>query len=149
MKNTFFCFFCKLKDFKKSRANYNSEPYEFSASVKGAAINTLTVCGFVVLFSAVCGIISETVRSDAIFSLLSPFIEVTCASSFLSRSIFLPRFITLLLTSYAISFSGFSVHLQASAFLRGTDISMKKYYCMKLLQGLFSVIFTLILTAIA
>lgn len=136
------------KAYKKNIAESVNYEYEFSASVKNAASNTLTVCGFVVLFSVICGIFSSIVKNNIISSLLLPFIEVTNAAAYLSSNVFLPDFISLILTSFAISFSGFSVHFQASAFLRGTDIRMKKYYFMKLAQGILSALFTSIFHAI-
>ena len=140
--------FGRKKEFKELSIEYSCEPYDFSSSVKGAALNTLTVCGFVVLFSAICGVFRKVLKNDVITSFLLPLIEVTNASTALAKSKFLPDFISFLLTSFAISFSGFSVHLQASAFLRGTKISMKKYYLMKLIQGFLSVIFSFILVII-
>ena len=136
------------KVYQKSTVKHDYENFEFSSSVKGAAINTLSVCGFVVLFSVICGVLSDLLKNSIILSLFLPFIEVTNASAILAKNTFLPSFIALFLTSFAISFSGFSVHFQAAAFLRGTDISMKKYYAMKLAQGFFSAIITLIIITI-
>lgn len=136
------------KAYKKTMTESANCKYDFSASVKNAASNTLAVCGFVVLFSVICGIFSSIVKNNTISSLLLPFIEVTNAAAHLSRDIFLPDFINLILTSFAISFSGFSVHFQASAFLRETDIKMKMYYFMKFIQGVLSAFFTAILYAI-
>ena len=140
--------FGRGKSYQKSLVEYSDESYDFSSSVRSAAINTLIVCGFVVLFSVICGTLSDLFKNNIFFSFLVPFIEVTNAASMLAKSSFLPSFITLLLTSFAISFSGISVHLQASSFLSETNISMKKYYIMKLLQGFFSIIFTLIIITI-
>lgn len=136
------------KAYKKSTAQSVNCEYDFSESVKNAAANTLTVCGFVVLFSVICGILSSIVKNNTAFYLSLPFIEVTNAAAHLANNNILPYFISLILTSFAISFSGLSVHFQASAFLRGTDIKMKKYCFMKLMQGIFSAIFTFILHVI-
>lgn len=137
------------KSYQKSALKRNCESYEFSTSVKNAAANTLTVCGFVVLFSVLCGILSSMLKINVALSLILPFTEITNAALYLAKNKFLPDFISMLLTSFAVSFSGISVHLQAAVFLRGTDICMKKYYLMKLLQGILSAVITLLFLTIA
>lgn len=112
--------------------------FELTASLKSASKNTLYICGYVTLFSVITGILSEIVKNKALLFAIIPFIEVSNATKLLSRSSLLPSGIALALSAFAISFSGLSVHLQAKSFLSDTDISMKKYYFMKFLQGLFA-----------
>ena len=53
--------------------------------------------------------------------------------------------LSILLTSFLLGFGGFSVLLQVYSIIAKENISIKPYFYGKLLQGLFSVIFTFIL----
>ncbi len=121
---------------------------DFSASVKAAAINTLYICAFIVFFSIVCGILNSVIKNDLIYSIIISFIEISNSAKVLSQSIFFTRKIQMILTSFAISFSGISVHMQAKSFILGTDISMRIYYKTKLLQGFISAFITSLLVII-
>ena len=133
------------KSYKKAPAENNVKAYDFSSSVKGAAHNTLGICGFVVLFSIITGILSDFIKSDIALSFISPFIEITNSARILSKTSFKYEALSIILTSFAISFSGLSVHLQAYSFLSDTKLSMKKYYVMKLVQGFISSFITVII----
>lgn len=122
--------------------------YDFSASVKSSAINTLYVCAFIVFFSIVCGILKSAIKNNLIYSLIIPFIEISNSAKSLSSCSYITQNIEMFLTSFAISFSGISVHMQAKSFILGTDISMKTYYKTKLLQGAISALITLFLIII-
>ena len=115
-----------------------SLPESVSRSVK----NTLTVSGFVVLFSVISGIISIFVKNPFLYSALLSLLEVSGASRFFADISLFSRDFSLILTSFAVSFAGFSVHMQAKSFFIGTDISMRIYYMEKLLQGLISAFIT-------
>ena len=128
----------------RNEREYNTT-YDFTASVKNAAQNTLTICAFVVFFSVISGILSLVIKNEAIYSLLVSISEVSNAAKVLSRSAY-PDYISLALTSFAISFSGISVHAQARCFILGTGISMRRYYTAKILQGALAAVITLIFT---
>lgn len=119
--------------------------YDFISSVKNAATNTLNVCAFVVFFSVISGILSLVIKNEIAYSLAVSIAEVSNAAKVLARSSY-PRKISLSLTSFAISFSGISVHMQAKCFTYGTEISMKRYYITKILQGTLSATVTFFLT---
>lgn len=116
--------------------------YDFSRSVRSAALNTLYICAFIVLFSVICGILTSVITNELIYSLVIPFIEVSNSAKIISRSTLLSCDAGLILTSFAISFSGISVHMQAKSFISETDISMNRYYIAKLMQGFISAIIT-------
>lgn len=116
--------------------------YDFSASIKSAALNTLYICAFIVFFSIVCGILNSTIKNGIIYSIIIPFIEISNSAKALSQAVFFTPNIQMIFTSFAISFSGISVHMQAKSFIIGTDICMKTYYKAKLLQGFISALIT-------
>ena len=113
--------------------------FDFVASIKKGALGTLNVCGFVVIFSVISGIISLFVKNGTLFTLLTSFIEVSCSAKAISTCGF-GICLKTALSAFAVSFSGLSVHLQAKSFIADTDISMKTYYKMKLLQGVLAFI---------
>ena len=126
---------------KRSSSGYSSfrdnEAYDFTASVKNAAANTLNICGFVVFFSVISGIVSIFVTNKTMYMLIISILEVSNATKILSKGI-TTRLLSMPLSSLAISFSGISVHMQARSFLCGTDLSMKRYWTTKALQGILS-----------
>ncbi len=115
--------------------------FDFITSLKKATLNTLNICGFVVIFSVIFGLFTLIVKNSIALTLISPFIEVSNGAKTIAASS-LSTELRIALSSFAVSFSGLSVHLQAKCFTSDSDISMKKYYKMKLLQGFLSFIIT-------
>lgn len=126
----------------KSSSKEHHMDYSLTKSVKNSAQNTVNICGFVVLFSVIIGILSIIIRNELIYSLVIPFLEVSNCAKRLTLSNLFSKAQSLMLTSFAISFSGISVHMQAKSFLLETDLSMKTYYQVKLTQGIISAILT-------
>ena len=119
--------------------------FNIVSSVRNAAENTLYICAFIVLFSVVVGFFSIVIKNDIIYTHLVPFIEIGNAAKTLAKSSALSGKASLIMSSFAVSFSGISVHLQAKSFLEGTDISMKLHFFAKFSQGLVSALITAIL----
>lgn len=119
--------------------------FSFTDAVEHAGISTLYVCSYLLLFSALIGILQAFVLKNTILSaIVLPFLEIGSAVFFLSDCD-LPSWISRALIAFAASFGGLSVHLQAAGLLRGTGISMKRYYAAKLLQGVLSFLIVLAL----
>ncbi len=117
---------------------HKTEDFSFTDTVERAGINTLYVCSYLLLFSALIGILQAFIFKNAVISaIFLPFLEIGSATAFLSQTKLSPIF-SLALTAFAASFGGLSVHLQSAGLLRGTEISMKPYYVSKLLQGAIS-----------
>lgn len=119
--------------------------FSFTDAIERAGIGTLFVCSYLLLFSALIGILQKFVLKNAFFSaFLLPLLEIGSATAFLSTARISPL-LRRALTAFAVSFGGLSVHLQSAGLLRGTDISMRKYYVSKFLQGMlsFAIVFIL------
>ncbi len=128
---------------KSIGVEYESEErstYTFSLteSIKSAGQNTLTVCSFLTFFSCLCGTMRKLLGQSYPYIFIISFLEVGNATSILSKTPLLGDLSSLVLSAFAVGFSGFSVHLQALSFLHGSNISTKKYFLMKLLQGIFA-----------
>lgn len=117
--------------------------FDLIQSVQNAGENTLNICSFIIFFSVIVGIVSSVLKSTPLLAVILPFLEVGNAASFLAEAR-IDRALSLALTAFATAFSGLSVHLQALSLLSGSGISRRKYFVMKLLQGLFAMTFIII-----
>ncbi len=132
----------------KNISDAKRSSFDLSESIRGAGLGTLNISAFVIFFSVICGILDLLIKSNFILAIILPFIEISNSAKMLSL-IHIPNdAIDLLFTSFAVSFSGLSVHLQAKSFIHGTDIKMKTYYSSKLIQGFISVAITALILII-
>lgn len=164
---------------KKKRTNVNlSSPtypkYEiinFGTSIKNAIQNgintTLSIGGFIVIFSVIISLIKSNAYFYIIFEQLETFfslpigtlyclflgsIEMTNGCSIVS-TLALPLALKLSIISFLCSFSGLAVIAQVSSFVSETKINYRKYIFFKIIQGIFSfgttsVLFKLLPTSI-
>lgn len=122
--------------------NIKETKFDLTASVRAAGLNTVNICAFIVFFSVICGLVAQFVKNEAVASVIISFIEVSNAAKRISLCKAFSANLSLVLTSFAVSFSGISVHAQAKSLMSGLDISMKLYYREKLLQGALSALIT-------
>ncbi len=113
-------------------------PFSLTDSIKNAGLNTLNICSYLTFFALFCGLLKKALGVSLPYLLLIPFLEVGSAASILSKATLLPPAVSLALTSLAVGFSGFCVHMQAMSFIRPARLGCKKYFCMKLFQGAIS-----------
>ncbi len=109
-------------------------PLSLSESIYGASLTLLSVTGTILFFSALCALPKLFLPPTA-FALFSSFLEIgnaTVAAGALSPSMGIP------IAAFAVSFSGLSVHLQASSVLRPLTLSVLPMFYYKLLSGILS-----------
>ena len=127
----------------------------FTESVKRAAAAMVTVCGFVVFFSVLVGLLDEVgtlsslsgaisahLKTELHFSrsLLTGFLELgTGTSSLIGLSVSAAN---LSLCSLIIGWGGVSVHAQAAAVIRESGLSSARHTFGKLLHGVLSALIT-------
>ncbi len=122
--------------------------FSLTASIKNAGINTLNVCSYLTFFACIVGLLRGAIGENYVYLSLISFLEVGSATSILSKTKLLTPHLSLALSSFAVGFSGLSVHLQAISFLIGTDIRIKRYVFMKLAQGILSFMLTFLLYSV-
>ena len=122
----------------------SKKTYSLTTSIKQAGSNTLTVCSFLTFFACFCGLLRKTLGESYPYLVIISLLEVGSSTSILSKTSLLNPELSLILTSFAVSFSGLSVHMQALSFLSDTDLSTLKYFKMKLSQGLIASVITYI-----
>ena len=120
---------------ESSRKENRSTSFSFTSSIKNAGINTLNICSYLTFFACIVGILRNTLGENPLYLSVIPFLEVGSATSILSKTKLLSSGISLALSSFAVGFSGISVHLQALSFISDTDIKARRYFLMKLTQG--------------
>lgn len=165
----FFRFWKKEKlevSFKEVKFNSSLAPIKVSdiGEVLGNAIkksisSILSVGGFIVLFSVILSILENSGVFNIISSLLYTFgipkdvsvstitgiIEMTNGLSLISILYDVLPMLTLLIISFILGFGGLSVLFQVYSIISKENISIKPYIYGKLLQGIFSLVFTYIL----
>jgi sporulation integral membrane protein YlbJ len=111
----------------------------FTGAVSGAATGMLTVCAYVIFFSALTGALGCAVKDvggagETGYTLLSGFLEMTGGIS-LASSLGDHR-LGLILTAAFAGWSGISVHCQIMTLCGGRGLSFKPYFLAKAVQGL-------------
>lgn len=129
-------------------------------SIKNSIATIIQIGGFVVLFSVIIQIFTQTglisILSEGASVVLSPVgidakiligvfsgvLEITTGSKLISSAAGIPLILKLPALSLIIGWAGLSVHSQVMSIAAKTDISIRPYLCGKLLQGVFSAIYT-------
>ncbi len=111
---------------------HKNEKTSFTQSVSSGVTATLTVVGFVLFFSACIGV-AKTFLPEPMLLPFACLFEVSTASHLASHAPY-----GLVYTAFAVCFSGLSVHLQTTALLSDTNLSLKRYYMTKILLGIFA-----------
>lgn len=120
-----------------------SFPEAVCDAVYDACRAMLTLCGFVLLFSAVSSLADATGVLTALpATLFACFTEVTSGCVAASRA----GEFSLLLLGFTVGFGGLSVHCQVAAALRGTGVITLSFFSARLLQGMLTAGLTILLS---
>jgi sporulation integral membrane protein YlbJ len=119
--------------------------FSLTESIRNAGLSTLTLCSYVSFFACSVGLLRLLLGETPVYLFLISFLEIGSACSIFSKTVCLTKLGSLLLSAFAVGFSGICVHLQAMAIISKTDLSCKKYYIMKLLQGFLATAICLLL----
>lgn len=115
--------------------NNVNNSFDFVASVKNAGLSSISIISFISVFSAALGMMKRYVKYAPVTYVVSAFLEVTNAVKIYSSAGDLPREIGMILSAFALGFGGISVGLQSSVFASSSGLKMRKYYLVKLLEG--------------
>ncbi|HEU5141067.1 MAG TPA: sporulation integral membrane protein YlbJ [Bacillales bacterium] len=131
-------------------------------AVHSSISTLLMIGGFIILFSVINRVLSILHVTDVAATILSVILEQIHVPPQLSHAIVTGFFeITLgsqaasqadaslvfkvVVTSFILAFSGFSVQAQVASILADTDINFKPYFLARFLHGIFAAGFTLLL----
>lgn len=108
---------------------------DFSSVLRDNVQNMLVVCGVVLLFSSILGLLSELLQNHVLLGIIASFLEVGTASAVASNLyLHAPRAAFLLLT-LAINFGGISVHMQTACLFHDLPISFRRHVAAKWVQA--------------
>lgn len=112
----------------------------FSAVLENSLRSILTVCGAVVFFSVISGIIIDFIPfSENIKAILIGIFEFTTGVKAVAESS-MPLLEKLIISAGIVGFAGISVHIQVMSVVSGCGISLVPYITGKTLQGVISII---------
>lgn len=162
-KNSFENKKSKLFEFEKNTVSFCNLGEVLSKSILSSIHSIIMIGGFIVLFSVIITILTNSrilqilsfalnpimsifhISNFASIGLITGVIEVTNGLFYLSKIANLSIYLRLYLTSFLLGFGGFSVLLQVLSITSKAKISIKPYFIGKLLQGIFAVIYTALL----
>ena len=138
LSSTITGFIFRPRSTKHSKTRENArQTFNFTNSIKNAGLTSINVVSCIIFFSGLIGFISSIINNDIIVGAISLALEVANAVELIFNAEFLTLTYKLILTSFALGFSGFSVHIQAFGFFP-KEISKAKYLLMKTVQGIIS-----------
>ncbi len=109
----------------------------FTNAVADSAGAMLTVCAFIVFFSALLGTLNAAFEPlsapDSVIAAVKGFFELTAGVTHVSSN--LQGEGALLLCAFIVGWSGLSVHFQIMAICRDCKISFRPYFLAKAVQG--------------
>ncbi len=115
----------------------------FTSSVTSSAISMLTVCAYVVFFSAFIGCIAAILHNiglpDSVSTIIFGFFEMTSGVSAAASSQGVRS--ALILCALFTAWSGMSVHCQIITICSGRGLSFGKYFISKAAQGIICAFF--------
>ena len=139
-----------FRELSLARPAQKSSVSIFCDAIRSSLASVLTVCAYVVFFSAFLGALSHlpviTSLSPAAKAVLFCLFELSNGAEYAAT---VPS--TLLgvcITAFAIGWSGLSVHCQILSVCEGSGISMRPYFFAKLLQSLLCPVLLGILLAL-
>ena len=121
----------------------NETPAQIFSTVLANSINSiLTVCGAIIFFFTVSGIIISLIPfTPSLNALISALLEFTGGIKKISL-LSIPLNMRIIASSFAVGFAGLCVHIQVMSVTVRYGLSLKPYIFGKLLHGLFSAFFT-------
>ena len=126
----------------------DSFPQVFSKVLSNSINSILTVCGAIVFFGVVSGVITAYFPDGSVIkALISGILELS-GGTFAIEKTDLPIAFKLSLSAACIGFAGMCVHLQVASVTAKHHLSLVPYITGKILHGLFSAILTFLYFAI-
>ncbi len=118
-----------------------SSEFLFIDSVSKGNYAIISVCGWVLIFSAVCSVLKALPLNSNASLFLSCIFEVTtgCKASAESG-------IPLPLISLMLSFGGLAVIFQVGPYLKSCNVSLKEFFCWRVINGAISGLYCLFFT---
>ena len=138
----------------------NSIAALFPGAIEDAAILSIKVTGYIVLFAVLSellyktglfsllgqmlsAILPESLTGDGITAVLRGIMEISSGSSAIAHTVNTPAVVQLSLVSFICGFAGFSVHTQVMGIMKGTGARYGVFFLGKILHGGVACILTI------
>lgn len=109
----------------------------FVKSVVDTMYSIMNISSFVIIFSVIIFIIKNVFISNNIINILLSFLEITVGMSDVAK---LDNNISLILSSFFISFSGISIICQIFYFIKDFNLNKKNIFIFRVIHGVISAI---------
>jgi sporulation integral membrane protein YlbJ len=147
----------------KQEFTYKQLGVIMGTAIKNSIDTLLLICGYIVFFSVLSSILSETgiisyigilaekildiFRFDIKMSkhIINGILEITNGINGISLINTIPYIERLTIIAFILGFGGFSVHMQVLSITSNSDLSIKPYLVGKFMQGIFASIYTYLL----
>ncbi len=116
-----------------------SQSKALTTAICDSVFSILKVCGFVVFFGVINTLLEPltNILPHVLSCAVASFTEVTSGINYISSS--LPTLShKIIASSFALGWSGLSVHMQVKSIVAPFGLSMKKYYITRILMGTLS-----------
>ena len=137
-----------LTSIKKHKSSNSAflprQKFVLSKSISEAGFSSVSISSFIIFFCCLINLVKTVVKNEVILIIISAFLEIGTASLYISKSNVFTPVQSMMLTAFALGFSGVSVHLQAFVFMP-KEINKTKYISFKFLQGILCALTTLII----
>lgn len=118
--------------------NKARQSFDFVDSVKRAGVSSISIISFICIFSVINGLIKKRIKYAPLLYTLSAISEVTGAIKIFSSIESVPLILSLSLSAFSLGFGGVCVGMQSSVFTSAVGLGLKKYYTIKLMEGIIS-----------
>ena len=126
-------FFDDGNEIKSSNKTYGQSPLlALSSSVSDNVNSILSICAWVILFSAITECIRQMNLGDNVYTAFVSFLEVTKGCSQIAEKSTLP------IITAIIGFGGFCVHCQVYSFIRATGLKYIRFFTGRVINGALS-----------
>ncbi len=131
-------------DKRKNENYFCNKPPAPSCSIGTAVVESalestkgiISICAFVVLFSAYIEIIGQIISDKSAENMLCCLLEVCSAADGMSKNC------TLEMTAFAIGFGGLCVHFQIYSALGKVNVNKLLFFCIRIIQGIITALLT-------
>lgn len=140
--------------FRGTRKNVHKEndnpgqTFNMAKSIVSAGVSSITVASCIAFFCGVISLVSKFVKKQYMLLLIASILEISNAVQLISKCNWCPTILRIMLLSFALGFSGASVHIQVLS-LMPKEFSVKKYLSMKIFQGIACAVISAILFSIS
>ncbi len=112
-----------------------TKPRDMPSVIRDNAQNMLAVCGAILLFSSILGLVGELLQNRLLLGIIASFLEIGTASAVAADLFFSSPTVAFLLLTLAINFGGISVHMQAACLFCELPVSFRRYTVAKWAQA--------------